>query len=39
MVNYDCLGITANQFLFETGCSVYSMNELQAEYFKLLILF
>ena len=38
MVNCARLGITAIYF-FETGCIVYNLNELQAESFKLLILF
>ena len=33
------LALLPINFYFETGCSVYSLNELQAESFKLLILF
>ena len=32
------LALLPINFYFETGCSVYSLNELQAESFKLLIL-
>ena len=33
------LALLSIDFYFETGCSVYNLNELQAESFKLLILF
>ena len=33
------LALLPIHFYFETGCSVYTLNELQAESFKLLIFF
>ena len=33
------LALLPIHFYFETGCSVYNLNELQAESLKLLILF
>ena len=37
VVNSACLAIIASQFCFETGCYVYHLNVLGAEYFQLQI--